>query len=44
MNLDDFVQNLSNTNVCKYRDNTQAVYAFKNKPVPELNVFEFTID
>ena len=44
MSLADFVKHLSNTNICKYRDNAAAVYAFKNQPVPELNVFEFEID
>lgn len=44
MNLQDYMRNMTYTNICKYRDNAEAVYAFKNQPVPEANVFEFEID
>jgi len=44
MTLQDYLKNFSNTNICKYSDDSQAYYAFKNQPVPPLNFFEFEIE
>jgi len=44
MNLDEFLNMFSFSNICKYNDSDVSSYAFKNKPVPELNFFEFEID
>jgi len=44
MTLQDYLKNFSNTNICKYNDDSQAYYAFKNQPVPPLNFFEFQIE
>lgn len=32
------------TNICKIEDDDVHSYAFKNKPVPEINYFEFSLD
>ena len=44
MILDDYLQLISFTNICRLNDNDVYSYAFKNKPVPELNFFEFDLD
>lgn len=44
MSLEEYLQLISYTNICKYNDDDVYSYAFKNKPVPELNFFEFDID
>ena len=44
MTLQDYLKHFSNTNICKYNDDSQAYYAFKNQPVPPLNFFEFEIE
>lgn len=35
---------MSFTNICRLNDDDVYSYAFKNKPVPELNFFEFDLD
>lgn len=42
ISLEDYLTNVSFTNICKIEDK-EVSYAFKNKPVPNLNFFKFCI-
>ena len=44
INLEDYLANFSFTNICKYNDDDCHSYAFKNKPAPAQNFFEFELD
>jgi hypothetical protein len=42
--FEDYINCVSFSNICKYEDDDVHSYAFKNKPVPEISYFEFTLD
>jgi len=44
ISLEDYLANFTFTNICKYNDDDQHSYTFKNKPVPAQNFFEFELD
>ena len=44
ISIDDFIRYFKFSNICKYNDDDVHSYTFRNKPVPQMNYFEFSID